>query len=666
MRTQHGSPFPLGATKMNGGWNFAVFSEKPVTLCLASIDAPTTITEISLRRKTYHTGAIFHIFIESDEKMLYYGYKTDNGFLIDPYARFLDTGNEFGKNLWKYASQKLLAVAIDETPFDWQGDSPLKHPREKLIIYEMHVRGFTQHPSSHVATPGTFQGLIKKIPYLQDLGINAVELLPIHEFDESEYTRLNPKTGKKLCNFWGYSSMSFFAPMRSYTTEKYEMHALKELVRELHKAKIEVILDVVFNHTGEGNEQGKVLSFKGFGEKEYYLIAKNGNAQYQNFSGCGNTVNCNHPIVQDLIMDSLRYFVTEYHIDGFRFDLASILTRGEDGRPLAQPPIVDRITQDPLLKNTKLLAEAWDAAGLHQVGSFFRLNSEGTSNWMEWNDDFRSVVRRFLKGDAGLAGKFATKISGSEDFYGHGGSPQNSLNYITCHDGFSLRDLVSYNHKHNLENGEDNRDGSDNNDSWNCGHEGVTKSAAILELRERQMRNMFLALLVSQGVPMIHMGDEYGHTKGGNNNSWCQDNKLNWFSWDELAKHEELHSFCKHLIAFRKSHPLLSKKDFLQKDEVDWHGHKPYHPDWSPSSRFVAYTLKDRNHHHHLYVAFNASHHIAHVTLPAAPAHKEWCWVVNTQNSHHHNYIEPEKRVRVKQETIAMQPHSAIMLVLGT
>jgi isoamylase len=661
-----GNPFPLGATQADGGWNFSIYSQNEVlSLCLANQDAPNNIQEIPLDPIKNRTGSLYHIFIKTDATCLYYGYKVkgyENTILIDPYAKLLDTGNEFGNNFW--GKKKLYAIATQDKSFDWEGDMPLQLPQEDLVVYEMHVRGFTRDPSSKVKHPGTFSGIIEKIPYLKQLGINSVELLPIQEFDESEYTRINPKTLENLYNYWGYSPLNFFAPMQRYASSKNPLDAVtefKELVKALHKANIEVILDIVYNHSGEGNEHGKVLSWKGFSNNDYYIMGPNG--EYMNYSGCGNTFNCNNPITQDLIIEALRHWAVEYHIDGFRFDLASILVRGCDGRLLAEPPLLERITHDPILKDRKLIAEPWDAAGMHQVGSFFQSAYGEQSHWNEWNDDYRNVVRRFIKGTQGYTGRFATKISGSEDIYGRSASPLNSVNFITCHDGFTLRDLVSYNQKHNQANGEDNRDGFDFNDSWNCGVEGETTQIDALRLRERQMKNFMLALTVSQGIPMVLMGDEYGHSKKGNNNTWCQDNQLNWFLWDALPKNESFMRFYESVIAFRHGNPLLKRKSFLKKDEVDWHGEIPFQPDWSAFSSFIAFTLKDKETHNDLYIAFNASANPVMATLPPAPFGYDWSWIVNTAESAPQDFISKETNMKVDDKKVKIISYSAIMLL---
>jgi len=423
------------------------------------------------------------------------------------------------------------------------------------------------------------------------------------------------------------------------------------MVKELHKNGIEVILDVVYNHTAEGNEQGSYYSFKGIDNPIYYMM--NSDGHYLNFSGCGNTFNCNHPVVSRLILDSLRYWVSEMHVDGFRFDLASILTRDPQGIPLADPPVVQMITNDPLLADVKLIAEAWDAAGLYQVGSF-----PGGGRWAEWNGQYRDVVRRFIKGTDNQVGAFARALCGSDDLYGGNRQPYHSINFVTAHDGFTMRDLVSYQGKHNQSNGEENRDGSDHNESWNCGQEGETKNRKIHHLRERQIRNFFVCLLCSIGTPMILMGDEYGHTKWGNNNTWSQDNELNWFLWDELEKNQELFSFVSKLIQFRLKQPLLRRADFLRNEDVHWHGTDPMQADWGAASRFLAYTLIDHEKEHHLYIAFNSYFEDLHTTLPSPPESKKWHRIVDTSLSHP---IEEHPHTAPIKFTYDIRSHSAVV-----
>ncbi len=506
----------------------------------------------------------------------------------------------------------------------------------------MHVRGFTRDDSSKVQHPGTYLGLIEKIPYLKELGVNAVELLPIHEFNEKEAVQINPLTKQKLCNYFGYSTVNFFSPMNRYASQSNQDKALiefKTMVRELHKNGIEVILDVVYNHTFEGNHQGPVLSFRGFDAPAYYMIDAQGN--YLNFSGVGNTVNCNHPVSWELILQSLRYWVTEMHVDGFRFDLASILTRGENGAPLAYPPMVEAISRDPILSHTKLIAEAWDAGGLYQVGGFYH----GT-RWSEWNGKYRDVVRRFIKGTPGHKMAFATALCGSQDLYGWGRAPICSVNFITAHDGFSLADLVTYNEKHNESNGEENRDGFDHNDSWNCGIEGHSLNKKIVNLRERQIRNFHFALMISQGIPMVLMGDEYAHTRHGNNNTWCQDNELNWFLWNRLDIRPGFNRFFRSLIQFRKDHPLLKRETFLEDKDITWHGITPDKPEWGNENHLVAFTLNS-DQGPDIYIAFNAGHILQTLTIPPAGTGKNWFWVVNTYNTSPEDFFDEGHRPKL-------------------
>jgi isoamylase len=427
------------------------------------------------------------------------------------------------------------------------------------------------------------------------------------------------------------------------------------MVRELHKNGIEVLLDVVYNHTFEGNQQGPTLSYRGLDRNAYYMIDSQGN--YLNFSGCGNTFNANQPLTSSLILDSLRYWVTEMHVDGFRFDLASILTRSSNGAPLSPAPLVEAISQDPILWQRKLIAEAWDAGGLYQVGGFYPGN-----RWSEWNGRYRDVVRRFIKGTSGCKTVFSTALCGSQDLYGWGRPPTCSVNFVTAHDGFSLADLVTYNDKHNEENGEGNRDGFDHNDSWNCGIEGHSSNKKIVLLRERQIRNFHLALMVSQGVPMVIMGDEYAHTRHGNNNTWCQDNELNWFLWNRLEIRPGFHRFFYSLINFRKKHPLLRRDEFLKEQDISWHGLLPLQPEWEKDNCFVAFTLNDAQHEADLYVAFNASHLSHVITLPPPRANTQWHWIVNTQNSSPEDFLDEEHRFKVIGQNYRISSYSAIML----
>jgi isoamylase len=532
-----GRPFPLGASFVPGGVNFAVFSRfaTSCTLVLFNKGETKPIGEIPFPDE-FRIGHVFAMTVfDLDYESIEYGYRMDgpyephkghwfdkNNILIDPHAKGMS-----GRDKWRagnphYNNGDFRSLLVYDD-FDWQTDRPLETPVEELVIYEMHVRGFTQHPSSGVKHRGTFAGLREKIPYLKELGVNCVELMPIQEFDEFENNFINPQ-GEKLHNYWGYSPVSFFAPKAGYAaTGKLGMQAdeLKALIKLLHQNGIEVFLDVVFNHTAEIGGDGPVISYRGLDNRTYYMLKPDGS--FFNFSGCGNTMNCNNPVVRSMVLNCLRYWVSEFHIDGFRFDLASILGRDKFGHPLANPPLLEALAYDAILGRTKLIAEAWDAGGLYQVGSF-----PAYGRWGEWNGKYRDAIRKFVKGDMGQLGEIAKRIEGSPDLYADRG-PTASVNFITCHDGFSLIDLFSYNEKHNEANGEHNRDGANDNYSWNCGAEGPTDDPNINKLRRQLIKNSVAILMISRGIPLIQMGDEIGHTKNGNNNTYCQDNELNWF-----------------------------------------------------------------------------------------------------------------------------------------
>jgi isoamylase len=666
----HGYPLPFGVSKHTHGMNFSVFSKHAtaVCLCLFKPQEELPCVEIALDPKKNKTGDVWHIFVESIPEDYCYGYRVDGPYdplkgyyfdkraiLLDPFAKSVVSSNVWGSLHGNPKEHITRGVVYPVRAFDWGQDAPPNIPLKDLIIYEMHVRSFTQDPSSKVAHAGTFLGMIEKIPYLKSLGVNAVELMPIHEFSENDNINKTPE-GKSLYQYWGYSTVNFFSPMNRFgTNPNTTIDEFKMLVKELHANGIEVILDVVYNHTSEGNQSGPMVSYKGLENPTYYLLGPNG--EYYNFSGCGNTFNCNNPAVQELIHESLRYWVTEMRVDGFRFDLASVLVRDHDGIPLANPPIVQRISLDPVLSSTKLIAEAWDAGGLYQVGSF-----PGYGRWAEWNGRYRDEVRRFLKGTDRELGNFATRLTGSEDLYGKGRFPYHSINFITAHDGFTLRDLVSYNQKHNEGNGENNRDGTNDNESWNCGAEGPTEDPAIIELRERQMRNFHVALMVSQGVPMILMGDEYGHTRNGNNNSWCQDDRLNWFQWDTLEKNGAFFRFYQKMIAFRKAHPALCNKSFLKDKDITWHGKDYFKPDWNPKNRLIAFTLHDVENNYSLYVAFNA--HFEHISfrVPAGDAAIPWKIIVDTSKASPEDFVDEEKAAIHLLPNYILPPHSTLIM----
>lgn len=664
LKVSRGFPYPFGTSKHKKGINFALFSKHALKVTLCLFDENNKEIPLILNPQMNKTGDVWHLFIDDLPENTRYGYRLEGLYdpflglyydpkilLLDPYCKLVDTPNKWGKTPTN-TLPKLKGIAAPLKPFDWENDQQPNIPANDLIIYEMHVRGFTQDPSSNVQHKGTFLGLIEKIPYLKSLGINAVELMPIHEFHEGQSSFTNPKTKKRLYQYWGYQTINFFSPMNRYGTgQENTINEFKTLVKELHKNGIEVILDVVYNHTAEGDENGPIFSFKGLENPTYYMLGPNG--EYYNFTGCGNTINGNHPVVRELIKESLRYWVVEMHVDGFRFDLASILTRDHDGRPNARPPVLEMIACDPILSKTKLIAEAWDAAGLYQVGSF---PSFGV--FSEWNGAYRDGVRRFIKGTDGSIGPFATRLTGSEDLYGKGRTPAHSINYVTCHDGFTLRDLVSYNQKHNEENGEENRDGINENESWNCGVEGETKDEKILFLREKQMRNFHLALLVSEGVPMLSMGDEYGHTKLGNNNSWGHDSRLNWFQWDTLEKTPDFFRFYQALIAFRNKHPILRLSHFLGEKDITWHGIELGKPDWSSKNRFLAFSLPDNKNKYELFIAFNA--HFSDVTfaLPNYP----WKCLFNTSNKPPEDFIPEESSPTISSDKFTLPSYSSLIL----
>ena len=637
IQIKSGSPTPLGSSLTKDGVNFAIYIENPKKRLNLAIYAADTKLQLYKIELTHFSGQIAHISLSGLPDSFIYTYIIEKQELLDPFARALTTSHDWPNN----EPYQPRAFFTHEPEFDWGQDTRPLHKTEDLIIYEMHVRGFTQDPSSHVKFAGTYLGVIEKINHLKSLGINAVELLPVNEFNPHEYPLPTSPYFGKVMQYWGYSPVSYFALMNRYTTGKEPNAAInefKQMVHALHEAGIEVILDVVFNHTAEGNEKGPIYHFKDLGKKTYYLLDNDGN--YENFSGCGNTFNCNHPVSIELILASLRYFVTEMHVDAFRFDLASIFYRGIE----ESPPILEFITKDPVLQNVKLIAEPWDAYGFQHSGNF-----KPMSRWSEWNAYYRDAVRKFIIGTPGSKKEFAKRLSGSEDLYSSE-HPQKSINFITCHDGFSLNDLVSYNSKHNLANREENRDGSDNNLSWNCGVEGHSSDPHIIELRVQQMKNFHLALMLSQGVPMIHMGDEYAHTKQGNNNTWCQDNELNWFQWQKLEKAESFFQFYRELIHFRKGRSILKQTKFLSDTDIEWHGQIPYEPNWESDKTFLAFTLKDPN-KGDLYAAFNATNESSTVQFPS---NASWMWVINS--------ADPLTERQPAPKSFTMLPYSSLLL----
>ncbi|NUM34114.1 MAG: glycogen debranching protein GlgX [Candidatus Brocadiae bacterium] len=676
IKTQQGKPIPLGATFYENSINFAVFAAHAsrVSLLLYNKEQDVPFEEISLDPKIHKTGDVWHILVSGISRDIQYGYRvggenrkdhyySEDNILLDPYAHALYPTLKWGWSTEITQKNKRITISrscLVDHAFDWQDDAPPLIPMHESILYEFHVRGFSRHASSKSKYSGTYKGIIEKIPYLKDLGITAIELLPVFEFDETDNGNYNPETGEKLKNFWGYSTISFFVPKASYAFE-YQKNAhileFKEMVRELHKAKIEVILDVVFNHTAEGDQRGPTLSFRGLDNCVYYLLTKEG--EYMNFSGCGNSVKANHPVVSDFIIDCLRYWVLEMHVDGFRFDLASILTRDEKGIPMADPPVIKRIALDPILKNVKLIAEAWDAGGLYQVGSF-----PSYGRWSEWNGKFRDDVRAFIKGDNGVVHALAARLIGSPDLYGEKGRPpSHSINFITCHDGFTLNDLVSYNKKKNTMNGEENRDGEQNNLSWNCGEEGESKNPIVLKLREKQRKNFMAILLLSQGVPMLLGGDEFGRTQQGNNNAYCQDNEISWIDWDLLEKNAAFLRFVKEMIALRKRH--FQAKDF-QDYQISWHGVKVGRPDWSYHSHSLALLIeqtKKTKDTKAFYIILNAFWMPLTFDLPKPSSDKVWHILMDTAKESPLDITTQEDSAVWKEKQYTLEPRSVVVLI---
>lgn len=634
----------FGAVAIPGGVNFTIHTHGATSCELLlfhrKAEEPYAVIPFpeSYRIGFCYSMVVFDLDIEEFE----YAYRLDgpydekkglrfdkNKILLDPYARAVT-----GQSQWGHVNnaQHGYRARVVQSNFDWGDQRHHSIPMEDLIIYELHVRGFTMDESSGVKHHGTFEGLREKIPYLKELGVNAVELMPIFEFDEMRDVRLIDEN--ELIDFWGYNPVSFFAPNTSYCSSmEYNREGLelKTLIKDLHDNGIEVILDVVFNHTAEGNEFGPCFSFKGFDNNIYYMLTPDGH--YYNFSGCGNTLNCNHPVVRDMILECLRYWVIEYRVDGFRFDLASILGRNDDGTPLSQPPLLRSLAFDSILGNVKLIAEAWDAGGLYQVGSF-----PSWKRWAEWNGRYRDDMRRFLKGDDFLAQTAAARITGSPDLYDpayRGGNA--SINFLTCHDGFTLYDLYSYNQKHNEANGWGNTDGADDNNSWNCGVEGETDDPAILALRKRLMKNACAILLCSRGTPMFLSGDEFADTRYGNNNPYCQDNLISWLDWSLLKKNKDLFDFFQYMIRFRKDHPVIRKDlepSYLGVPAMSTHGLTPDETNFSGDSHVVCVRFAGYNEATQkedlVYLAVNSGWFPVTLTLPELPEHYEWKVAVNT------------------------------------
>lgn len=588
----------------------------------------------------------------------------EENVLLDPYSRAVTGQRKWGEKPEEGKDFEYRARVV-KSNFDWGNIKQLEQPFEDLVIYETHVRGYTKDKSSGVSAPGTFAGLKDKIPYLKDLGINAVELMPIFEFDEMESARV--VDGVQLYNYWGYNTVSFFAPNTSYAFNEEHNHEgdeLKSLIKALKENGIEVILDVVFNHTAEGNEMGPCFSFKGIDNNVYYMLTPD--AHYYNFSGCGNVMNCNHPVVRNFIIDCLRHWAIEYRVDGFRFDLASILGRDQNGAPMANPPILESLAFDPVLGKMKLIAEAWDAGGLYQVGSFPSWN-----RWAEWNGRYRDDMRSFLKGDDGMAGNAITRITGSRDLY----SPESrghkaSVNFLTCHDGFTLYDLYSYNEKHNEKNGWNNTDGDNNGHSWNCGAEGETDDPNVNGLRRRLIKNAFAALLCSRGPAMFFAGDEFCNTQFGNNNAYCQDNIISWLDWSRLEEFKEIHDFVRHMIQFRKEHPILrkmTKPSSCQFPEISVHNGTPFNASTDYKTKLIGIMYAGRNEEDTeddiVFYCMNAYWEPLVMQLPVLPNGKHWHVDTNTNAEYFDGEDFTEKTELLGVNTIRVPARTTIILV---
>jgi glycogen operon protein len=684
----------LGAQETGRGVNFAIFSRYATRVRLELFDRPEDATPsraIDLDPVDNRTGDVWHVWMKGISSGQCYAYRVDgpyepdkgdrfnfNRLLLDPFAPAITQ-----TPAWDFASargydpsapgQDLVPSQLDNAasmpkcvfvnyPFDWQGDRPPRHSWSKTIIYETHVRGFTVHPKSGVDHPGTYRGLMEKIPYLKELGVTSVELMPVQEFNENSVTRKNPQTNQELKNYWGYDPVVFYAPKASYSAsggmgqQKLEF---KEMVRALHKADIELILDVVFNHTAEGNELGPTLCFRGMDNAILYTLADD-KRYYKDYTGTGNTINANQPMVRDQILAALRYWMVEMHVDGFRFDLASVLGRDGTGKLLANAPLLERIAEDPVLKSVKIIAEAWDAAGAYQVGSF------SEQRWAEWNGRYRDDVRRFWRGDDGMLGSFANRLCGSADIYTKSGKgPDGSVNFITCHDGFTLNDLVSYCSKHNEANGEGNRDGTNADNSENYGVEGATKDAGIEAVRKRQIKNFLLTLFISRGTPMLLGGDEFRRTQGGNNNAYCQDNETSWYDWNFLEQYKDIFRFTRGMIVFRQTHPVLSKEQFYTDSRIHWFGSQGALPEWGDPKEKQVGCLINEDEHRALCLMFNADIDTVDFALPFLQPGMRWYLAVDTSHDAPQDlFLEGEERLLEDSQTYHLAPRSSAILLV--
>ena len=692
---QTGNPLPIGGAHEQGnGVNFVLFSRHATGVRLefyknSEDSSPSRI--INLDPVRHRTGDVWHVWVRGIPAGQLYGYRVEGPYLpeeghrfnahkllLDPYARAIA-----GVENWDFpaargydSSSSLIDLSFSTvdnagtTPkcvftddhFDWEMDSPPKHSASDTVIYETHVRGFTIHASSGVTHPGTFAGLTEKIPYLQDLGVTAIELMPVLEFNENESYRLNPITKERLKNYWGYNPVAFFAPKRSYCLEGphgWQLREFREMVKTFHRAGIEVILDIVLNHTVEGDELGPTISLRGIENSIFYMLQENGCRYYKNFSGVGNTLNANHPVVRELVRNVLRYWVMHMHVDGFRFDLASVLGRDEHGNILLNAPLLEDIAEDPILRDVKIIAEAWDAGGAYQVGDF------STKRWTEWNGRFRDDVRRFWVGDAGMIGSFASRICGSSDLYRSSGKgPASSLNFVTCHDGFTLNDLVSYKQKHNDENGEFSRDGADANDSDNCGVEGPSQDPGVEDMRNRMIKNFLLTLFVSRGVPMLLGGDEFRRTQRGNNNAYCQDNDVSWFDWSLLETHRDIQRFTRGMIGFRRAHPVLRRENFYTEADIKWFAPNGATPEWAGQGQKSFACLILGQTEPDLFLLFNADASPVDFSIPVLPVGKIWCLAVDTSRPAPDDLFDPGKEPSMQgQISFRLEPRSSAILL---
>ncbi len=682
LKMSPGKSFPLGATVSPEGVNFSLYSKSAAAVELLLFNRedhsrPSHIFPLDPNEnRTFH---YWHCFIEGIGQGQLYGYRVYGPYepqdgmrfdgqkvLVDPYARSVVTetyDREAACHPGDNCAQAIKSVVIDPADYDWEGDRPLYYPFRRSIVYELHVGGFTKNPNSGITDQlrGTYRGLIEKIPYLQRLGITAVELMPVQQFDPHD-------TPSDLPNYWGYAPIAFFAPHNGYGSTDDPLALLNEfrdMVKAFHRAGIEVILDVVFNHTAEGGHDGPAISMRGLENNSYYLLEKSDRNNYLNYTGTGNTLNANHSVVRRLIRDCLRHWVSEMHIDGFRFDLASVLARDEEGHPLENPPLLWEIESDPVLAPTKIIAEAWDLEQ-YQLGSFIG------DKWAEWNGKFRDDLRRFFRGEEGMVPALANRIMGSPDlFQAPNRNPHRSINFITCHDGFTLNDLVSYNEKHNWDNHEENRDGSNANFSWNCGEEGPSNDPDVNALRLRQIKNFLTALMFSMGTPMLSMGDELRRTQRGNNNAYCQDNEISWFDWSAVDREKELFTFVRELIGLNLSALYYQEMKFWEHyhhpldSVITFHGTQLGKPDWSHHSHSLAFNLQNPRYGYSLQVIFNAYWEALTFELPPLPQKMmpQWFRLIDTARPHPDDILEPARTEPVNGFSYTAQPRSSVVLL---